>query len=124
MNLVRTLIWSATRVAPPRTASGVSWVVVGRGRRAVLVRFLLCPKAAVGNSIMQTMATMIVRFKASSPVPQNYQGVCASNYPAKVIQVKQRRVCDSVRPKLADAATMAAKGDETAKAIGAATGSS
>src|SRR5438128_7590250 len=101
MNLVRIFIWSATRVAPPRTASGVVWVVAGRGRRAVLVRFFFCPRAAVGNNIMQTMATMIVRFKASSPVPQNYQGVCAPNYPANVIQVKQRRVCDSVRPKVA-----------------------
>jgi hypothetical protein len=73
------------------------------------VRLFFCPRAAVGNNIKQAMATMIVRFKASSPVPQNYQGVCAPNYPANVIQVKQRSVCLGIRPKVADAATMAAK---------------
>jgi lipoyl(octanoyl) transferase len=40
---------------------------------------------------MQAMATMIVRFKASSPVPQIVGEVAVSSYPAKVIQVKQRR---------------------------------
>ena len=79
-------MWSATRVAPSRSASEGLAVFAARDDGLVVVRPLVCEKLVAGERMIVAIKRAVVRFKIDSPVE-----------PALVVDVAAAKLF-SVRP--------------------------